>query len=123
MSGTQFGDLPIEDRPADMSDEMQNPDEIKAPDGFSPLIPEPTTRESFTYAAFISYSHKDKNWAEWLHRSLERYELPSGFGLGTTSDVRRRARFGRVFRDREELAPGPSLRESIVRCAPQSHLW
>jgi hypothetical protein len=25
----------------------------------------------FRYRAFISYSHRDKSWAGWLHKALE----------------------------------------------------
>ncbi|TAM94430.1 MAG: hypothetical protein EPN40_11830, partial [Rhodanobacteraceae bacterium] len=38
----------------------------------------------FTYRAFISYSHRDKAWADWLHRSLETYRVPSRL-VGTTT--------------------------------------
>ena len=27
------------------------------------------------YRAFISYSHRDKKWCEWLHRSLEGFRI------------------------------------------------
>ena len=30
----------------------------------------------FRYRAFISYSHSDERWAQWLHRALETYRLP-----------------------------------------------
>jgi len=28
------------------------------------------------YYAFLSYSHKDKELADWLHRELERFRVP-----------------------------------------------
>ena len=28
------------------------------------------------YRAFISYSHRDREWADWLHRRLESYRVP-----------------------------------------------
>ena len=28
------------------------------------------------YSAFISYNHRDRRWAVWLHRALERYRIP-----------------------------------------------
>ena len=28
------------------------------------------------YSAFISYNHRDRDWAVWLHRALERYRIP-----------------------------------------------
>ena len=27
----------------------------------------------YRYRAFISYSHRDSGWADWLHRALESY--------------------------------------------------
>src|SRR6185436_8363838 len=29
----------------------------------------------FKYRAFLSYSHRDKGWGEWLHRALETYAI------------------------------------------------
>ena len=29
----------------------------------------------FKYRAFLSYSHRDKAWGEWLHRALESYRI------------------------------------------------
>ena len=28
------------------------------------------------YKAFISYSHKDKKFAKWLHKKIENYKIP-----------------------------------------------
>ena len=33
--------------------------------------------EEYTYIAFISYSHIDKDWAKWLQNELEFYKLPA----------------------------------------------
>jgi len=67
----------------------------------------------FKYKAFISYSHKDKAWANWLHRRLESYTFPKNLtGFQTTSgEVPRNLR--PIFRDREELAAGHNLGEKI----------
>ena len=32
---------------------------------------------AFAYRAFISYSHADKAWADWLHKALDMYRVPS----------------------------------------------
>jgi hypothetical protein len=29
----------------------------------------------FKYRAFLSYSHRDKAWAKWLHSALEGYRI------------------------------------------------
>ncbi|MGH7984354.1 MAG: hypothetical protein ACREFF_14610 [Candidatus Udaeobacter sp.] len=30
----------------------------------------------FKYWAFLSYSHADKKWGDWLHKALETYRFP-----------------------------------------------
>ena len=35
------------------------------------------TATSFKYRAFISYSHRDRKRAEWLHKAIERYRVPN----------------------------------------------
>ena len=32
--------------------------------------------DDYKYWAFISYSHHDTKWAEWLHKLLETYHVP-----------------------------------------------
>ena len=74
----------------------------------------------FKYKAFISYSHKDKHWARWLHRRLETYAFPK-HAIGKTTD------FGPVpknlkpiFRDRDELAAADDLGQKIEGAISQS---
>jgi len=65
------------------------------------------------YSAFISYNHKDRRWAAWLHRELERYRLPNAL-VGRPSplgDLERR--LPPVFQDREELAASTNLADSV----------
>jgi tetratricopeptide (TPR) repeat protein len=74
----------------------------------------------FTYRAFISYSHRDKAWADWLHRSLETYSVPSRL-VGTKiahGEIPRR--LNPVFRDREELSSSPELGSKINQALAQS---
>ncbi|MFD0894350.1 TIR domain-containing protein [Luteolibacter ambystomatis] len=84
------------------------------------------------YWAFISYSHTDKAWADWLHKSLERYPLPKDLvGRKTPSEDPAPKRFVPVFRDREELPTATDLgaviakalkhaRFLVVICSPRS---
>ncbi len=83
------------------------------------------------YKAFISYSHKDRQWAAWLHKRLETYSFPKHI-------IGQETRFGPVpatlkpiFRDRDELSAGADLGEKIeaalkqtqtliVICSPQA---
>ncbi len=39
--------------------------------------------KDYKYKAFISYSHQDKKWGDWLHRSLETYRVPKGLVVRT----------------------------------------
>lgn len=73
------------------------------------------------YAAFISYNHRDRKAANWLHRALETYRIPgrlrgrdSAFGpLGS--------RLPPIFQDREELAASADLAESVRAALAQTH--
>ena len=91
----------------------------------------PTAQRALAYRAFISYSHADKAWAEWLHQALETYRVPSRLvGTETAAGVIPR-RLNPIFRDRDELASAhdlghkvnAALAESealIVICSPHS---
>jgi len=61
------------------------------------------------YRAFISYSHADKACAEWLHRALESYRIPSKLVGDETPLGVVPARLGRVFKDRDELPAAGNL--------------
>lgn len=74
----------------------------------------------FKYRAFISYSHKDKTWGEWLHRSLERYKVPEQL-VGTLSrDGPVPKSLFPIFRDREELPSSANLNDQIRDALDQS---
>ncbi len=87
--------------------------------------------QDFRYRAFISYSHEDKSWADWLIKSLETYRIPPRL-VGTETAVGPiPRRLSPVFRDRDELASasdlGDTIREAladsatlIVICSPAS---
>jgi WD40 repeat protein len=83
------------------------------------------------YWAFISYSHTDKEWGDWLHKALETYRVPSRLVGKESRDGIIPTRIFPVFRDREELPVSSdlgsniseALRESrylIVVCSPRS---
>ena len=70
-------------------------------------------RYDMRYSAFISYNHNDRTWAEWLHRSLERYRIPKAL-LGREGPWGPlEQRLPPVFQDREELAASASLADSV----------
>jgi eukaryotic-like serine/threonine-protein kinase len=85
----------------------------------------------FRYRAFISYSHQDKAWADWLHKALETYRVPARLvGMQTAAGTVPR-RLAPIFRDRDELASATDLGRKvnealkqaanlIVICSPRS---
>jgi len=86
---------------------------------------------AYKYWAFLSYSHVDERWANWLHRSLERYRVPRPL-IGRPSRLGPLPkRLFPVFRDRDELASAGNLSQEIgqalrharflvVICSPNS---
>ncbi|HET6555395.1 MAG TPA: toll/interleukin-1 receptor domain-containing protein [Dyella sp.] len=85
----------------------------------------------FRYRAFISYSHQDKAWADWLHRALENYRVPRRLVGQTTAAGVIPRRLLPIFRDRDELASATDLGRKvnealalsenlIVICSPHS---
>ena len=85
----------------------------------------------FRYRAFISYSHRDKSWADWLHRTLEAYAVPRRLVGQTTAAGVIPRRLAPIFRDRDELASANDLdlkvnaalaqsANLIVICSPRS---
>jgi len=65
------------------------------------------------YSAFISYNHRDRRTASWLHRAIEVYRVPEKL-IGTPT---RLGPLGRrllpVFQDREELATSGDLAATV----------
>ncbi|MHB1896568.1 MAG: TIR domain-containing protein [Metallibacterium sp.] len=72
------------------------------------------------YRAFISYSHQDKSWADWLHRALEAYVVPRRLVGQTTLAGTIPRRFAPIFRDRDELASATDLDRKVNEALAQS---
>jgi tetratricopeptide (TPR) repeat protein len=83
------------------------------------------------YRAFISYSHRDSDWASWLHGSLERYRPPKALIGTVTARGEVPKRIAPIFRDRDELPSATDLGAlinvalagsacQIVICSPQA---
>lgn len=83
------------------------------------------------YYAFLSYSHQDKQLADWLHRELEKFRVPHSLAgrLTATGVVPRR--LTPIFRDQHDLSAADDLGEEIkaalaasqflvVLCSPAS---
>ncbi|MCK9366283.1 MAG: toll/interleukin-1 receptor domain-containing protein [Metallibacterium scheffleri] len=72
------------------------------------------------YRAFISYSHQDKSWADWLHRALEAYVVPRRLVGQTTAAGTIPRRLAPIFRDRDELASATDLDRKVNEALAQS---
>ena len=90
-----------------------------------------TPRLRTRYYAFLSYSHQDKDLADWLHRELEKFRVPHSLAghLTETGVVPRR--LTPIFRDQHDLSAADDLGEEIkaalagsqflvVLCSPAS---
>lgn len=65
------------------------------------------------YFAFLSYSHRDSELADWLHRELERFRVPSSLAGRLTPNGVIPPRLAPIFRDRHELAAAVDLNQEI----------
>jgi eukaryotic-like serine/threonine-protein kinase len=65
------------------------------------------------YYAFLSYSHRDKELADWLHRELERFRVPNSLAGKLTANGVVPRRLSPVFRDQQDLSAGGDLGEEI----------
>jgi tetratricopeptide (TPR) repeat protein len=85
--------------------------------------------QHFHYCAFLSYGHRDAETAQWLHESLEKYQVPKGLVGRKTANGVIPPRLIPIFRDRHELAAsgdlGREIRDAlatsrflIVLCSP-----
>ncbi|ANP47554.1 TIR domain-containing protein [Candidatus Viadribacter manganicus] len=101
------------------------------PDDIARASAAPAAQTGKRFSAFISYSHRDEEFGDWLHKRLESYEVPSAL-VGRASSVGQIGkRLGKVFRDRADLSAahdlGREIREGleqsdalIVLCSPRS---
>jgi len=65
------------------------------------------------YYAFLSYSHKDKELADWLHRELEKFRVPSSLAGKLTANGVVPRRLTPIFRDQHDLSAGDDLAVEI----------
>lgn len=69
--------------------------------------------EGYKYWAFISYSHRDRFWGNWLHRRLESFPVPKALVAKSPFRAELPERLSPVFRDQEELPTSSSLGDQI----------
>ncbi len=83
------------------------------------------------YMAFLSYSHRDSDTADWLHEALENFRVPPKLVGKLTDQGAVPKRVNPIFRDRHELAAAGDLGEEIeqaiagsrfliVLCSPEA---
>jgi tetratricopeptide (TPR) repeat protein len=78
------------------------------------------TDTAYAYRAFISYSHRDKEIAQRLHRAIESYPIPSKLVGKVTALGRTPRRLRPIFRDREELPASGDLSAELSAALRQS---
>src|SRR4051812_37934931 len=81
----------------------------EAAEAEAPRVPRLRTR----FYAFLSYSHKDKELAEWLHRELEKFRVPHSLAGKLTATGVVPSRLTPIFRDQHDLSAGGDLAEEI----------
>ena len=73
--------------------------------------------KKFLYKAFISYSHADKEWGDWLHEKLETFAVPKEI-VGIKGVKSKYYKYippdlVPIFRDRNELPTSSELGQEI----------
>jgi TIR domain len=72
------------------------------------------------YRAFISYSHADTKWANWLHGRLEGFRIDSDL-IGRVTPMGLIPKTLRpIFRDRDDFTSGQSLNEQTLSALDSS---
>src|SRR3984957_7930843 len=79
-----------------------------------------TKSTPYKYKAFLSYSHRDKVWGDWIHKALESYRIPRRLVGAPGRDGPLPAKMFPIFRDREELASSADLNHEITEALEQS---
>src|SRR4249919_937722 len=74
----------------------------------------------FKYFAFISYSHADRSWGDWLHKALETYPIPSRLVGRDTGAGPIPKSLAPIFRDRDELPSATDLSRKVNEALAQS---
>jgi tetratricopeptide (TPR) repeat protein len=78
-------------------------------------------RPDARYFAFLSYSHKDRALADWLHQELEQFRVPASLVGQLTEHGPIPKRLTPIFRDQHELAAAHDLGEEIQHALANSH--
>ncbi|HEY4124573.1 MAG TPA: toll/interleukin-1 receptor domain-containing protein, partial [Rhizomicrobium sp.] len=75
---------------------------------------------AFKYRAFISYSHQDRAWVDWLHKALENYRIPKQL-VGTDGpNGPIPPKLFPIYRDRDEFPAAADLAGHVRAALEQS---
>ena len=77
-------------------------------------------RSKARYFAFLSYSHKDSELADWLHRELEQFRVPSSLVGRISEHGAIPRRLAPIFRDERELPAAGDLGDEIEEALANS---
>lgn len=72
------------------------------------------------YRAFLSYSHRDRKFGEWLHKRVENWPVPRELSGRATASNPVPSTLRPIFRDRDDLAASHSLQARISEALAQS---
>lgn len=76
--------------------------------------------QGFRYKAFVSYSHRDRTWGQWLFKSIEGYSIPKHLIGKSTREGKIPRHLRPLFRDREELPATDNLSMEIQKALSAS---
>lgn len=76
-------------------------------------MPRGRARAQTRYYAFLSYSHQDEEIADWLHRELEKFRVPSALAGRLTANGVIPKRLTPIFRDEHDLSAADDLGDEI----------
>ena len=76
-------------------------------------MPGRQARARTRYYAFLSYSHQDEELADWLHRELEKFRVPSSLAGRLTANGVIPRRLTPIFRDEHDLSAADDLGDEI----------
>lgn len=69
-------------------------------------------KKNYKYKAFVSYSHKDKSFARWLHKRIENYKIPKSLREKYPHLPENLQRS--IFRDEDELPTASELSDNLL---------
>ena len=72
------------------------------------------------YKAFISYSHKDSKFADWLHKEIESWSVPKDLIGRETNTGKVPPKIRPIFKDRDDFSGGHSLQEATLNALANS---